>query len=182
LSKDNPLVPGNEVALAAFAQVQQELWEAELAVESARTALKEMVARRDCIENRWDQRLSQLAAFTKFATDGNPTAMLSAGFLVRERNSPAQIPAAPTDLRALTNGKPGRTKLTWAPVDGALIYLLQVCLQPQPEDDWTDLPMSTKSSCEVDGAEPGKIAWFRVAAVNTAGQGPWSAPAQRPVM
>jgi len=51
-----------------------------------------------------------------------------------------------------------------------------------PDDDWTDLPMSTKSSCEVDGAEPGKVAWFRVAAVNTAGQGPWSAPAQRPVM
>jgi hypothetical protein len=82
----------------------------------------------------------------------------------------------------MTNGKPGWTSLTWHPLDGALIYFVQFCPAPLADDGWRDLPASTKSSCAVEGAEPGKVTWFRVAAVNTAGQSPWSAPACREVM
>jgi len=120
----------------------------------------------------------RLAASAEFATDGDAQRRLS-----RPRTKPARA----NPFRALRpqgadkrEARPDQTHLH--PVDGALIYILQMCLQPQPEDGWTDLPISTKSSCEVDGAEPGKIAWFRGAAVNTAGQSPWSTAAQRPVM
>jgi len=34
----------------------------------------------------------------------------------------------------------------------------------------------------LSGAEPGKVCWFRICAVNVLGQGPWSEPARRPVM
>ena len=182
LSTGNPRVPGNEVPLAAFSEVQAELYAAELAVVGARSQLAALVAKRNEIEKRWDATLSQLAGFTEFATGGEPTSMVSAGFRVREQGGPAHIPEAPINLLAATTETPGRTRLTWEPISGTLIYLVQMTLSPLPDDGWKHLPITTRAACEVNGAEPGKVAWFRIAAVNTAGQGPWSAPACRPVV
>jgi len=67
-------------------------------------------------------------------------------------------------------------------VDGAVIYLIEMSLDAETPVNWKNMEPTTKTACEVDGAEPGKHAWFRVAAVNATGQGPWSAPARRPVM
>jgi len=156
--------------------------EAELAVETARITLSQMVVARDRIEKRWDATIALLAGFTQAATGGNPTAMVGAGFGVRGVNAKPQPLPAPDNVTALTNGRPGRTKLTWEGVDGAVIYLVEMSLNPDEPVNWNPMEPTTKISCEVDGAEPGKHAWFRVAAVNAAGQGPWSAPARRPVM
>jgi hypothetical protein len=82
----------------------------------------------------------------------------------------------------MTNGVPGRTKLTWRALDGALIFLVEMSLDADSPEGWKRLTTSTRTSCEVDGAEPGKRAWFRIAAVNAIGQGPWSAVALRQVM
>ncbi len=63
----------------------------------------------------------------------------------------------------------------------AVIYLMEMILGPAP-GEWKFKTTSTKTSCEIDGAEPGKRAWFRISAVNAAGQGPWCEPALREVM
>ena len=182
MSTDNPLVPGNEAPLAAFSAVQDELATAETAVNTARQTLSELVARRDIIEKRWDQGISQLASFTKFATNSDPTAMLSAGFGVRGPDTPSQPLPAPQDVTARTNGEPGRTDLRWAAITGAMVYVIQRCADPITDEGWEYLPVSTRASSETAGAEPGKHCWFRVAAVNSTGQSPWSPPTRRPVM
>jgi hypothetical protein len=182
MSTDNPNVPGNAPLLAEFSAVQDELYAAELAVMSARQTLAQMVIARDAVEKRWDGKIAQLAGFTQAATGGKATAISSAGFGVRGVNARPQPLPAPENLQASTNGFPGRTKLTWDVLDGAMVFLVEMTLDPNGQVDWKRMKTSTKTTCEVDGAIPGKPAWFRIAAVNPAGQGPWSVAAMRPVM
>ena len=182
MGTDNPLVPGNAAALAAFAAVQEELVAANAAVLVARAALNQMVSVRDGIEKRWDGQISQLASATQVATGGEVTAIFSAGFGVRGANVPPQPLPAPEEVNAATNGSPGRTKLTWRVQPGAVIYLVEMSPDPMTPTSWRQMATSTRASCEFGGAEPGRRSWFRVAAVNATGQGPWSAPARRGVM
>ena len=45
-----------------------------------------------------------------------------------------------------------------------------------PDADWKFGGTSTKSTCTVGGLAAGTRHWFRVAAVASAGQSPWSSP------
>jgi hypothetical protein len=182
LSTDNPRVPGNDAARAAFSAIQDDLVAANLAVELARDTLAEALSRRDDAEKRWDRGIAQFAGLTEALANSDPTAILSTGFGVRGVNAKPQPLPAPEGVKALTNGFPGRTKLTWEGVEGAVIYLIEMSLDPDQPVNWNPTEPTTRTTCEVDGAEPGQHAWFRVAAVNAAGQGPWSTPALRPVM
>jgi hypothetical protein len=83
---------------------------------------------------------------------------------------------------AKTNGSPGVTKLSWNPLDGVRLYIVEQSPTPITETSWEQVATSTKASCETNGIEPGKEYWYRVAGVDTRGQGPWSAPACRQVM
>ena len=74
------------------------------------------------------------------------------------------------------------SKIKWDPAYGAKSYLVEQSPDPITEKSWVQVDTPTKSSCEIEGAEPGKILWFRVAGVNATGAGPWSEPAKRPVM
>ena len=179
-STDNPLVPGNAGQLAAFAGNQAALVAKNAEVEVARATLATLLAERDVAEEKWDRGVAHLAGVTEALTQGDRTAMLSAGFGVRGRNTPPQPLSAPEAVQATTNGSPGKTKLRWQGLDGAVSYSVEMNTTPDKEG-WRHVTTTTKSSCEVDGAEPGKPCWFRVAGVNPLGRGPWSSPALRPV-
>ncbi len=182
MSTDNPDVPGNAAAVAAFSAIQDELVATNAAVQAARSSLNELLMKRDDAEKRWDRGIAQLASLTEALTEGDPARITSAGFGIRTTTGRPQPLPAPTGLQAATNGFPGKTKLSWDGLDGALLYFIEMSLDPGIPVTWTYRTTSTKTTCELDGAEPGQTAWFRVAAVNATGQGPWSAPARRPVM
>lgn len=182
MSTDNPRVPGNAAAVAAFSALQDELVATNAALEVARSTLNELLAKRDTAEKRWDRGVAQLAVTTEALTNSNPVDILSTGFGVRPTDGRPQPLPAPGGLQAATNGSPGKTKLRWDGSHGAVIYLIEMSLDAGDPVTWKFKTTSTKTSCEVEGAEPGKPAWFRIAAVNAIGQGPWSGPAQRPVM
>lgn len=182
LSTDNPNVPGNAEALAAFSAIQDELVAANAAVIAAQSTLRALLAQRDAVEKRWDRGISQFAGITEALADSDPQAIVSTGFGVRVTTGRPQPLPAPTGLAAATNGSPGKTRLSWSVLDGALIYFVEMSLDEGVPANWRRVTMSTRATCELDGAQPGKPAWFRVAAVNATGQSPWSVPAQRPVM
>lgn len=181
-STNNPQAPGNAVQLASFVSTQDGLVNANAAVETARDTLKELVSARDAAEVVWDAELVALAGVTQAVTGGDATAILSTGFGVRGSNTPPQPLVAPGDVMAKTNGAPGNTKLSWKKLHDAVTYLVQRSAEPMTEGSWLTVATPTRASCEVDGAVPGKVCWFRVAGVNAAGTGPWSAPACREVM
>ena len=182
MSTDNPLVPGNAGQLASFSTAQDALVDSNAEVEAVRAKLAEVLARRDAAEQEWDREIALLAVTTQAATKGDTGAMLSAGFGVRGRNTPPQPLPAPENVTAATNGSPGTTKVRWPGLPGAVSYLVEMSTDPFARTGWRQVATPTKASCEVEGAEPGRPAWFRVAGVNPLGTGPWSAPAQRPVM
>ena len=181
-STDNPLVPGNAAQLAIFSTTQDALVAANAEVEAVRSTLAQVLASRDVAEQKWDGEVAQLAVLTQAVTNGDPVAMLSAGFGVRGQNTPPQPLPAPENVTAGTNGSPGITKVRWRGLAGAVSYLVESSPDPITGTSWRQVATPTKASCEVDGAEPGKPCWFRVAGVNPLGVGPWSAPALRAVM
>ena len=130
----------------------------------------------------WNNALNNLAAFTESATEGDPTKITSTGFDVRGAATPKPPLGAPTDVLAQTNGSPGVTKLTWKPLDGVRLYIIQQNPNPTVENGWTQVATSTKARIATNGVAPGSVMWYRVAGVDSTGQGPWSAPASRPVM
>lgn len=181
-STNNPAVPGNAAALAAFSNAQADLQAANADYEASRQAGLQLQSAREDALAVWNTALNGLAGVTENATQGNATDILSAGFDIRGASTPKPPLGAPTDLLAQTNGSPGVTKLSWRPLDGVRLYLIQRNPNPSVETGWVQVATSTKARCETDGVDPGTVMWYRVAAVDSTGQGPWSAPACRPVM
>jgi hypothetical protein len=181
-STTNPNVPGNAAALTAFTNAQADLEAANTAYESNRQTGVQLLAVRDDAVLAWNTALNGLAGVTENATGGEAVKILSAGFDVRATATPKPPLGAPTDVQAKTNGSPGVTKLTWSPLDGARLYVIQQNLNPTVETGWVQVATSTKARCETNGVEPGSEMWYRVAGVDVIGQGPWSAPTSRPVL
>ena len=182
MSTGNPTVPGNTAVLSAFGNLQADLVSANEAHANAQRSLDELMSARDAALAAWSNGMVTLAAFTQSATQGDETKILSTGFDVRRAGSPMPPPAAPGPLTVKLNGSPGVTKLSWPSMSEAKSYLVEQSPDPMTDTSWDQVDTPTKASCELDGAEPGKKYWYRVAAVNSAGVGPWSGPASRPVM
>lgn len=182
LSTGNPNVPGNTAALTAFSNLQADLVSANEAHSNAQRNLDELMSARNAALAAWSNGMVALAAFTQSVTQGDETKILSTGFDVRRAGTPMPPPAAPGPLTVKLNGSPGVTKLNWPSMPDAKSYLVEQSPDPMTDASWNQVDTPTKASCELEGAEPGRLYWYRVAAMNSAGVGPWSGPASRPVM
>jgi hypothetical protein len=167
--------------LAKFVTAQDALVAANAAVIAAKETLRQLVAARNADETTWQAELLALAGVTQAVTGGDEAAILSTGFGVRSPGTPTPPLGAPINVLVRTNGTPGISKVSWE-LENAESFIVQMSLDADAPTNWTDVLMTTKSSAEIPGAEPGKCAWFRVAGFNVHGVGPWSAPACRPVM
>lgn len=181
-STENPDVPGNATVLSGFSAAQDALNTANTTEMEARVALAELMEARITAEEDWMTKLNLLASFTESATGGEAGSIIGVGFAVRNRRTPPQYLPAPINVEAVTNGTPGHTQLTWAVVAGAKSYVIQISPDPITPTSWQQSCICTAANADVNGAEAGKCYWYRVAAVNAKGQGPWSDPASRPVM
>ena len=181
-STGNPNAPGNAASLAAFSNTQADLVAANEAHVAALGNLDTLMAARTAALDNWKTALNGLAGVTQNATGGDETKILSTGFDVRRAPTPPPPAGAPGPLTVKLNGSPGVTKLSWPPVTDAKSYLVEQSPDPITPTSWVQVDTPTKASCELDGADPGKVYWYRVAAVSPSGAGPWSGPASRPVM
>ena len=181
-STDNANVPGNTAELAGFVTAQDDLDAKYAALVAARADVKTKAAELAASRRVWKVKLKVLADKTEAVTEGEEAPILSAGFDVKSDPTPPQPLEAPLLMKVATNGTPGVTKLTWQPLEGATWYVVETCADPMTPEGWEELDTPTKASLTVEGAEPGKARWYRVAGVNSVGQGPWSDPASRPVM
>jgi hypothetical protein len=79
-------------------------------------------------------------------------------------------------------GTPGDSEVTWARDPLADAYRVQRSPDEMTDDSWEEVVTVTEAKCRVTGDTAGQRCWYRVAAINGLGQGPWSNPALRPVM
>jgi hypothetical protein len=181
-STGNPNVPGNQTLLAAFATMQAELSAAQQAAAEARGIARQRTTVLTTTEIKWRDALNALAAFTESATGGAPVKLQSAGFDIRAEPGPTPLLGTVFSLNVRLNGSPGHARLKWKGIAEARGYLVEGSADWSDESNWRPAGISMRTSFEANGATPGQPYWYRVAAFNTAGIGPWSAPASRPVM
>lgn len=181
-STSNPLVPGNTDEVADMSAAQAALIAANNACVAAQTSCKEAMSARNAALAEWMTKLTALAGVTEAITEGDETAILSAGFDVVPPRTPPQPLGAPENVRAQTNGSPGHTIVSCDPLHGAKSYLVQKTTDPTAEANWVTVATPTRSTCETNGVTPGTRAWYRMAGINARGKGPWSLPVERPVM
>lgn len=181
-STNNPNAPGNEDALTAFVAAQVALIAANAACEACETACDEAGSAREDKLTEWTTALTGLAGVTESVTQGDKTKILSTGFGVKSPPSPPQPVAQVLNVRVSFTGNPGYSEVRWQRVTGADAYVVECSPDPITETSWKSMGTVAGVKYLGNGAVPGHKCWYRVAAVNRAGQGPWSEPALRPVM
>lgn len=178
----NPDVPGNTALITALTAVQAELVAANAAVEANKLAAKQLTSTRATVLATWLEKVNMLAAFTESATGGDADKILTTGFDIKSAGSPPQPVLQIENVKVTFTGMPGYSKVVWKRDPNADAYVVQRCADPITEASWVTLATVTEAKYEGNGVTPGLKYWYRVAAVNRLGQGPWSEPALRPVM
>jgi len=84
------------------------------------------------------------------------------------------IPAVP-----VTGDSCREINLKWEPVRGARTYVIQKGTNSNKPAKWMNEDVVTRSSYTVTKLKSGRVYWFRVAAVGSWGQGPWSKPVKK---
>jgi hypothetical protein len=181
MSTDNPNVPGNEALVAALAEAQAELTAAVAAAAEARLTSIQRTLEQSAAEKKWRARLNALASYTEAITGGAPNLIVGTGFDVRAEPTPTHVPGPVGAVTVETTATPEQSKLKWEPLPEADGYVAEGSADPKSESSWTHREITTKAGLLANGALAGRPYWYRVAAFNSAGQGPWSQLASRPV-
>ena len=126
-----------------------------------------------------DAMLNLLASYVENASGGDAAIIQSAGMQVRSQAEPVGPLPAPENLRPLEGDMPGEVALLWNPVPSAKSYTLQQTQNITVPASWVNVLNCTKGKLSVSGLVVGQRYWFRVAAVGSAGQGPFGEPASR---
>ncbi|RPI16143.1 MAG: fibronectin type III domain-containing protein [Ignavibacteriae bacterium] len=82
----------------------------------------------------------------------------------------------PLFLTATSGDTEGEIDLTWEPVAGAHTYLIQKSIDKIEPLKWIHEDIITKSSYTITKLKSSRKYWFRIAAIGSMGQGPWSEP------
>lgn len=171
----NPNFPDPDPSLAA---VTGQVDNSENSYNDARTArqiAKSKTSLQDDQEAALDLILTKLATYVEQASNGDKAKIESAGFSVRNLPVPTGLLPAPTNLVVLPSEHAGSADLSWDSARGARSFLME-----RAEDaatlEYHILGATTKREASLNSMVSGKKYWFRVAAVNAAGQSAWSDP------
>lgn len=149
------------------------------AAQTARSDAKNKTTIQSQMEEALDGALSQLANYVESISGDDETKITSAGMDVREAKSAVGDLTAPTGLEAAAGDRDGEIDLTWDKVKGAVSYVIERSADPPTATSWSHAAVATRSQTTVGGLTSGTKYWFRVAAVGTNGQSPWSDPATK---
>ena len=137
------------------------------------TAWRASVAAKDAAIVELRNQLTQRASYVDNASGGDEEKILSSAFSVRAAPTPVGLPGQPGNLIARMGSLEGTIELDWDPVRGARSYIIDCKLHSDTEQ-WQQVKISTRSDVTLTGLISGSTYAFRVRAVGTAGEGPWS--------
>ena len=150
--------------------------EAHSEVETLKTVLKAALARRADKVRAMRDCTTDAAVGLMAATGGEPAALLAAGLGIVKDKQPVGVPGAPALLRVISTDYEGRVRLRWKRPVRRCVFLIQMTTDRAARVGWKQAAICVKQTCDVTGLASGRKYWFRVAASNAHGQGPWSQP------
>lgn len=141
-------------------------------VVAARATLSRLKAARAGYFHKLDGAAVHLSFSAQSAAD-----FQAAGLDVKAPLTPIGLAAAPTELRAVPVGgeRMGKVGLHWKRPVRRCVFLIEYTSDSKGHTGWQNFRGTETAKRVVDGLEPGRLYWFRVAALNSAGTGPWSA-------
>jgi len=178
---DNPNATGLTAELAALATATTGLTSAFNAAQLAQAEAERLTGIQNDASAAWDDAFDAFAVAAEKATGGNADKIMSLSLQAYEPGrAPAIGPMTQVGSLAATTGDfAGTVDLTWDKVTGARSYVIQQTTTPGEEASWKLVASCIKSSATVAGLTSGTKYYFRVAALGTAGQGPWSDLAEK---
>ena len=106
-----------------------------------------------------------------FNTHVGTVVIINGGYEVRAERKPSHIPAAPAKLEALTPDVTNAVKIEWKGEQSVRLYQVQMSItDPAVTPAWTMVTLTSKRQHTVPDLEPYRMYWFRIIAVNTAGE------------
>lgn len=152
---------------------QDDLAAKKAAADTAEAAWKATIAARDVSEINWDTVFTARANNCEAVTPNDSAALATAGFPLRSSPTPIGNLPAPGNLRATMGDLEGQIDLIWDAVKGASSYIVE-CKEHETAQPWTQTKLLNQSRMTVTGLTSGKIYAFRVRALGSNGEGPWS--------
>ena len=178
----NPNFTSPHPPLAQVTAAIDDLEAASNAAQAARQEAKARTSAQNTKEDALDQILTQLVAHVESVAGNDDELIMSAGLDVRAAPTPARSNAtqsAPPSLTATAGDHDGEIDLSWDTVRGARSYVIERSADPPSETTWAHSGVSTRSRTTIEGLTSGTRYWFRVAAITSSGQTPWSNPAMK---
>jgi hypothetical protein len=169
----NPNFPSPLPAEPDYQLLHDAFQEAQDGAGLAQQTAKEKTSLKDTARVALETGLTQRGGYVESTSAGDEAKILSSNLPVRETPAPVGELPAPVDFLATMGDKEGEIDLTWSRVRGAASYVIEQSPNVVPRV-WTPEGVVPKSKATIGGCTPGAMSVFRVAAVGTAGQGPWS--------
>ena len=119
----------------------------------------------------------QLADYVQTTSMGDEAIILSSGFEVRKTPAPLNVPETPVKVLVKAATHEQQLEISWKAIKGAKSYVVEFSLKA---DDFSDLKgggIVTRARFKAINLLGGTKYWFRVMAVNAAGNSGWSEPA-----
>ena len=141
-----------------------------------RAALKAEVAARKERLGAAREAVSRASFTAAYNAKFQPRQMAEAGLKPVAGWRRVGIPDAPDNLRAEAMDIEGAVRLRWKRSVRRCIFKIQMTRDISVETGWKLAASSGRQTCDVTELKSGVKYWFRVAASNAHGQGPWSQP------
>ena len=170
----NPLFATPTPTLAEVTAAREEL---EIRISAAAMGDRSAIALRKDQELVLKTRLRKLANYVQIASNSESD-VLSSGYDVRKKSESITHLSRPTSLEAKRSDAEGVVDLSWKPVRGSQHYIVEMTTTDplMGNTTWIHSAYTGKSNHEVSNLSPGTYYWFRVRALGSQGQSPFSDP------
>jgi len=168
----NPNFPNPEPSMALFHKAYLELKQAN---QDAPDRGRRAILRRNLAVAQIDQYLSRLAAYVNSACMGDVSKLITSGFSLVKRAEPISSLNQPKTITVRSTAYPGQVKVRWQNIPGALIYQVEQLMEgTNGEEQWVRVALTSRPQLVVDGLPSYVPQRFRVCAVGTKTESPYS--------
>ena len=168
----NPNFPNPDPSMAEFHRAYLELKRANQAAEDRG---RKAIFQRNLAVAQIDQYLSRLAAYVNSVCMGDVSKLITSGFFLVKRAEPISSLNQPTTVTVRSTAYPGQVKVRWQNVPGALVYQVErLAEEPNGEEQWVRVALTSRPQLVVDGLPSYVPQRFRVCAVGTKTESPYS--------
>jgi len=166
----NPHFPNPTPSLAELQAACDELGQACVdALDGGRTACH----RKRVATTKLDRILSALASYVNSKAPGDVEKLISSGFPLAKQPSPINALEQPMIKVFKHTQWENKVNMMWNSIPGALVYLVERSSDTQ-KGEWSIAVITSKLSWLVERSANGGMFNYRVCAIGSSGQGPYS--------